>query len=66
MYGQFHNQQTLAKNSQNFFKAESSVNSKKMITGFISILVVFTLSANTFAGSKESKLPGGNGNAQGR
>lgn len=68
MYGQFHHAQSIRTERSTHAKANIFLgNEKQKKTVFISLLLVcLSVSTASFAGSKQPKLAGGNGNAQGR
>jgi len=72
MYGQFHTfQSSHAKNFSITKKNQKNLTgkaaNKKQVIVFLSILLVVCLaSTSSFAGPKQPKLAGGNGNANGR
>lgn len=69
MYGQFHNEQTLTQKKSIYVPGNHStkVENKKKILAFISVLIIaISFSSTSFAGPSRPRLPGGNGNSQGR
>lgn len=69
MYGQFHHAQSIRTERSTHAKANIFLGNEKKPKSalFVSLLLIcLSVSTVSFAGSKQPRLAGGNGNAQGR
>ena len=68
MYGQFHNEQMLkATKVQTAKKSNMLKNDNKTFITLISLIfITLSISTTSFEGPSRSRLPGGNGDANGR
>ncbi len=68
MYGQFHIQQSLRTSKiQSAKPLNDKKSGPKVIAKWLTLAcIILSFSVASFAGSKQSQLKGGNGNAQGR
>lgn len=68
MYGQFHIQQSLRTSKIQSAKPlhDKTIGPKAIAKWLTLSCIILSFSVTSFAGSKQSQLKGGNGNAQGR
>ncbi len=70
MYGQFHNEQTLTQKRSTFVSRNELTKTdglgKKLLVFISLLLITISFSSTSFAGPSQPRLPGGNGNSNGR